>query len=135
MGACDVVFTNLTSFQGCTLNPPGIDNRDTPARAGQLIDITCNSDSEYNSCFFVHTKPFDVGRPSSHDVDTECSVSGANSQNCADDPRISISSSQTSCKLMINNPEPDDTGIWRVSVTTELDLNVIRSLLLPLSQI
>ena len=117
------------------MNPPGATNRDTPARQGQMVEITCNTNSEFNSCFFVHTKPFDVGRPSSHDVDTECSVSGANSQNCADDPRISISSSQTSCKLMINNPEPDDTGIWRVSVTTELDLNVVMSLLLPLSQI
>ena len=119
------------------MSPPGITNRDTPARQGQMVEITCNAKSEFNNCFFVHTKPFDVGRPTStgHEVDTECSVSGANSQPCADDPRISISSSQTSCKLMINNPEPDDTGIWRVSVTDELDLNVIMSLLLPLSQI
>ena len=81
-----------------------------------MVEITCNAKSEFNNCFFVHTKPFDVGRPtnSGHDVDTECSVSGQNSQPCGDDPRISISSSGTSCRLMINNPEPDDTGIWKV---------------------
>ena len=49
-------------------------------------------------------------------MDTECSVSGANSQPCDDDPRISISSTRTSCKLMINNPDPDDTGIWKVRI-------------------
>ena len=67
-------------LQGCTLNPPDISNRETPARAGQMIDITCNSDSEYNSCFFVHTRPFDVNLPSSHDVDLECSATGGGEQ-------------------------------------------------------
>ena len=118
MGACDVVFTNLTSSQGCTLNPPGIDNRETPARAGQLIDITCNSDSEYNSCFFVHTRPYDVNLPSSHDVDLECSASGGDNgqtKQCPDEPRIAITSTRNSCGLRITNPDPDDTGIWKVS--------------------
>jgi len=105
------------NVQGCTLNPPGIDNRDTPARAGQLIDITCNSDSEYNSCFFVHTRPYDVNLPSSHDVDLECSASGGDNgqtKQCPDEPRIAITSTRNSCGLRITNPDPDDTGIWKV---------------------
>ena len=112
-------------MQGCTVNPPGITNRDTPSRQGQMIEITCNTNSEFNNCLFVHTKPFDVGRPLSHETNTECSTSGGNSQNCADDPRISISSTTSSCSLRINNPEPDDTGMWKVSITTALSLIVV----------
>lgn len=115
--------------QGCTVSPPGITDRDTPARQGQMVEVNCNAKSEFNSCFFVHTKPFDVGRPTStgHDVDTECSVSGANSQPCDDDPRISISSTRTSCKLMINNPDPDDTGIWKVVISEYKNNDMVSS--------
>ena len=107
-----------SSFQGCTVNPPEITNRETPARAGQMIDINCNSDSEFNSCFFVHTRPYDVNQPSSHDVDFECSTSGgerSQTRQCEDETRIAITSTMNSCGLRISNPDPDDTGVWKVS--------------------
>ena len=44
--------------------PSGAGDPLTPARQGQVIDIQCQTDSEYDTCIFTHTKPFDVGQSS-----------------------------------------------------------------------
>ena len=44
--------------------PSGASDPLTPARQGQVIDIQCQTDTEYDTCIFTHTKPFDVGQSS-----------------------------------------------------------------------
>ena len=44
--------------------PMGAGDPLTPARQGQVIDIQCQTDTEYDTCIFTHTKPFDVGQSS-----------------------------------------------------------------------
>ena len=44
--------------------PSGAGDPLTPARQGQVIDIQCQTDSEYDTCIFTHSKPFDVGQSS-----------------------------------------------------------------------
>ena len=51
-------------LQGCQLMPAGASDPLTPARQGQVIDIQCQTDTEYDTCIFTHTKPFDVGQSS-----------------------------------------------------------------------
>ena len=59
--------------------PSGASDPLTPARQGQVIDIQCQTDTEYDTCIFTHTKPFDVGQSSynedrvseDHDEDDE----------------------------------------------------------------
>lgn len=96
---------------------------DTPAKQGQIIEIQCNTDNEYDGCIFTHIKPFDYGQSygQSGIQDFSCSIGhdGQSSTTCDDDNRISMIKSATMCGIRISNPLPDDTGIWKV-VTSEL---------------
>ena len=56
--------THVPMLQGCQLMPSGASDPLTPARQGQVIDIQCQTDTEYDTCIFTHTKPFDVGQSS-----------------------------------------------------------------------
>ena len=37
-------------------------NPETPAKQGSVVEIQCQTDTEYDSCIFTHTNPFYVGQ-------------------------------------------------------------------------
>jgi len=118
------------NVDGCQLMPSGAGDPLTPARQGQVIDIQCQTDSEYDTCIFTHTKPFDVGQSSyNEDRSIKCSTSqdsGSSSQ-CHDDTRISLINSNQMCGIRISNPEPDDMGIWKVHVSELRNGNLVNT--------
>ena len=95
------------------MSPAGIQDGETPAKPDDVIEINCTSDTDYDACFFRHIKPFHVGQENGQGFG--CRVSGDETKQCGEDPRISITGSKNSCSLKISNPDPDDTGIWKVS--------------------
>ena len=48
--------------QGCTVMPSDAINPETPAKQGSVVEIQCQTDTEYDSCIFTHTNPFYVGQ-------------------------------------------------------------------------
>ena len=95
----------------------------TPAKQGQVIEIQCNTDNEYDGCIFTHIKPFDYGQSYGQNnvQDFSCSIGhdGQQSTVCDDDQRVSMIKSPTMCGIRISNPDEHDTGIWKI-VTSEL---------------
>ena len=118
----------------CQPRPLNVLDPKSPASTSTL-HLNCQADFDYDSCFFFHRKPWNFNEPSSHDMvmcfcvayvirvsilylkDFECgSVAGTRAKQCADDPRIVITTTRNTCELRITNPDPDDTGLWKVKV-------------------
>ena len=53
---------NVCLVQGCTVMPSDAINPETPAKQGSVVEIQCQTDTEYDSCIFTHTNPFYVGQ-------------------------------------------------------------------------
>jgi len=108
------------NVQGCTVTPSGATDPTTPAKENSVIEIQCNIDTEYTFCQFQHLSPMDYGQGYSGNTDAEidCNIAGGDvsSKSCPDDTDITMTSSQTSCGIRINNPDPDDTGKWTLIV-------------------
>jgi len=110
-----------SNVQSCTVSPPNIQYRDTPARTNEMVEISCSVDSVFDFCQFSHINPLDVGQTSyqSNDAGIHCNIAGGDqsSKTCAQDSRITLmAQSGTNCGVRINSPSPEDTGMWKVTV-------------------
>lgn len=117
-----------SSIQGqCTVNPPGALDESITAKSGEVIEIACSTDSQPDSCTFTHMHPENMnynGNSNTQEQDFKCTMSadaGASTM-CQEDSRVSVISSNNMCGVRISNPQPFDTGIWKIYVN-ELQYN------------
>jgi len=113
------------NVQGCTLNPPGIDQPDRPAPDNSIVEITCNTDTAFNLCTFEHLHPMYENAGNNGNQNEEHSITcnmagvegrGSKSESCQSDTRITMQATDTTCGIRISNPTPEDTGRWFITV-------------------
>lgn len=114
-----------SNVQGCTMNPPGIDQPDQPAQDNAMIEITCTTDTAFNLCNFEHLPPLLANNGNGGSQYEEQSITcnmagveghGSKSESCQSDTRITMQATDTTCGIRISNPTPEDTGHWFVNV-------------------
>jgi len=102
------------STQSCQMTPDNSWDKVVMGNTG--IKIVCNLDSPVQTCIWSHYEPQNDVSSTSRDPDILCSGGPSDTgRTCETQSRISYQSTSTQCGILISNPQPSDTGKWKLT--------------------